>query len=228
VTSTKGGHRAAIGEDEVAKPNPYREATTMAETSMALWTWLPEYTEEEVRVTGWSTIRVKYNTYSVPSRLIGEVVRVRVYEDRVEVFHGGERQLTVERLLGQDGHRIDYRHVIWSLVRKPGAFARYRYREGLFPTLAFRRAYDALTEAWAGIRADVEYLRLLHLAASTMESEVEAGVTLLLEAGQVPEAELVKALVTQKEPPTVLELAVPEVDLSAYDGLLSRPTGGAS
>jgi len=75
--------------------------------------------------------------------------------------------MTVERmprLCGESGHRIDYRHVIWSLVRKPGAFAAYRYREDLFPSLVFRRAYDALRER-RGDRADVEYVRVLHLAA---------------------------------------------------------------
>jgi|GEM_PF-2092484 len=61
----------------------------------------------------------------------------------------------------------NYRHVVWSLVRKPGAFARCRYREELFPSLVFRRAYDALRDARAE-RADVDYLRILHLAASTI------------------------------------------------------------
>ena len=69
---------------------------------------------------------------------------------------------------------IDYRHVIGSLVRKPGAFARYRYREHMFPTETFRLAYDALRE-WKGERADVEYVRILHLAATTMESDVVPG-----------------------------------------------------
>lgn len=188
---------------------------------------LPEYTEEDVRVTGWSTIRVKWNAYSVPSRLIGELVRVRVYEDRLEVFHGGQQQLTLERLQGRDGHRIDYRHLIWSLVRKPGAFARYRYREELFPTLAFRRAYDALSAAHAGIRADVEYLKLLHLAATTMESEVEAALLLLLDAGQCPDSAQVKALVQPREAANPVDLPVPHVDLGAYDTLL-RATEVAS
>jgi transposase InsO family protein len=189
---------------------------------------LPEYTEEEVRVSTWSTIRVKQNSYSVPSPLIGENVRVRVYEDRLEVFHCGRLQLTMERLRGQDGHRIDYRHIIWSLVRKPGAFARYRYREELFPTLAFRRAYDALSAAHAGIQADVEYLKLLHLAASTMESEVEAALALLLDAGRCPDSTQVKALVQPREAADPVDLvAVPHVDLGAYDALL-RSTEVAS
>lgn len=101
---------------------------------------LPEYRTTQVRVTSRSTIRIKHNTYSLPSRLTRENVKVRIYEDRLEVFYGGTHQLTMERLLGRNGHRIDYRHIIWSLVKKPGAFPRYVYREDLFPSLLFRRA----------------------------------------------------------------------------------------
>ena len=180
---------------------------------------LPEYTEEDVLVTGWSTIRVKHNAYSVPSRLIGETVRVRLYEDRLEVFHRGQHQLTMERLHGRGGHRVNYRHVIWSLVQKPGAFALYRYREDLFPSLAFRRAYDALQDKHAGRKADVEYLRILHLAASTLEADVEAALEQLLASGSLSSAEQVKALVKPARP-EVPQLAVPEVDLRGYDALL--------
>lgn len=56
--------------------------------------------------------------------------------------YAGTVQLACARLLGRNLRRIDYRHMIWSLVRKPGAFARYVYREEMFPTVAFRKAYD--------------------------------------------------------------------------------------
>lgn len=187
---------------------------------------LPEYRPESVVVTSWSTIRVRRNTYSVPSRLIGETLRVHVYEQRLEVYHGGVLQLEVERLRGEGGHRINYRHVIWSLVQKPGAFARYRYREDLFPSLVFRRAYDALSEKLdEPRRADIEYLRILHLAASTMESEVEAAVQRLLDAGECPRADAVKCVVAP-ERIEVPALDVPTVDLSSYDGLLAGDVGG--
>ena len=68
-------------------------------------------------------------------------------------------------------------------MRKPGAFARYRFREQLFPTLQFRLSYDALHE-WRGERADVEYVRILHLAATTMEATVDSALALLLETGE--------------------------------------------
>lgn len=188
---------------------------------------LIEYGEVDVPVTSWSTIRVHHNTYSVPSRLMGERVRVRVYEDRLEVFFGDKHQLSVERLRGRHGHRINYRHIIWSLVQKPGAFAQYRYREELFPTLVFRRAYDAFAAKHPARGADLEYLRVLHLAASTMESEVEAALQLFLADGTLATADQVKALVSPAQP-TVPALAVPEVDLSGYDELLDARSEVAS
>lgn len=182
---------------------------------------LPEFVEMDVRVTSWSTIRVKHNAYSVPSRLQGEMVRVRIFDERLEVSYGGQHQLTVERLQGRNGHRINYRHIIWSLVRKPGAFERYRYREDLFPSLTFRRAYDALCESRESHRADVEYLRLLHLAASTMEAEVEQALEVLLAAGTDPTAEQVRKVVSPVRP-EVPELAACVVDLAEYDELLGQ------
>jgi len=182
---------------------------------------LVEYQEIDVRVTSWSTIRVKRNTYSVPSRLMRERVRVRMYEDRIEVLYGGVLQLECERLRGEGGSLINYRHIIWSLVRKPGAFARYRYREDLFPSLTFRKSYDALCAALSQWRADVEYLRTLNLAAETMESSVEEALVGMLEAGEVPLADSVKALVAPEEA-QVPDIDVPDVDLEGYDSLLEE------
>jgi hypothetical protein len=120
---------------------------------------MPEYTRLSVRVRKWSTVNVSKRIYSVLSRLRGHRVEVRIFADVVEVRVGDKAIETMPRLRGQKAHRIDYRHVIWSLVRKPGAFAAYRYREDLFPSLVFRRAYDALRDA-RGDRADVEYVRI--------------------------------------------------------------------
>jgi hypothetical protein len=180
---------------------------------------LPEYVEEDVRVSEWSTVRVKHCAYSVPSRLIGEWVRVRIFEDKLEVRYADEIQLACERLLGRNRHRIDYRHVIGSLIRKPGGFARYVYREEMFPQLVFRKAYDAIQEVQAGTRGDLEYLRILHRAASTMEAEVAAALSLLLDAGTPITAEAVKQL-TASSKIEVPALAPATVDLAEYDTLL--------
>ncbi|NBC18545.1 MAG: IS21 family transposase [Bacteroidetes bacterium] len=182
---------------------------------------LVEYRELQVSVSQMSTIRVLFNTYSVPSRLkSARKVRVRVYERTLEVWYGGERQLTLERLRGRHGRRINYRHIIWSLVRKPGAFARYRYRDDLFPSGVFRRAHEVIYERHPNVRGDLEYLRILHLAAATMESEVEAALECLLEAGETLSADAVRELVTVETAPAPPEMPAYEVALSEYDELL--------
>jgi hypothetical protein len=156
----------------------------------------------------------------VPSRLIGEVVQVRVFEEQIEVRFGGDVQLACERLRGDKRHRIDYRHVIWSLVRKPGAFARYVYREEMFPSVTFRRAYDAIVGDRAGVRADLEYLRILHLAASTLESDVESALELLLTGKHAITLDTVKAITAGTAKPEVPDLEPEPVDLASYDELL--------
>lgn len=180
---------------------------------------LPEYTELKPTVTSWSTIRVRANAYSVPSQLIGEQLTVRLFETKLDVYFGGQMQMTIERLQGKQKHKINYRHVIDSLVKKSGAFERYRYREDLFPTLVFRQAYDALAGAMSQRKADIEYVRCLHLAARTMECDVEHALTVLMEAQVVPLADKVKELVAPDKP-AIPEVAIPGVDLSSYDELL--------
>ena len=113
---------------------------------------IPEYVNYRVRVRKWSTIRVANRTYSVPSRLIGMAVDVRLYADHVKVYYKGHLVESMERVHGTGEARIDYRHMIGSLVRKPGAFARYRFREQMFPTHTFRLAYDAL---WLSIARNI-------------------------------------------------------------------------
>ena len=118
---------------------------------------IPSHTSYYPVVRRWSTIRVSHRTYSVPAQLIGHTVEARVHPNVVEVRYRDQVVQTMPRLRKEDAHAIDYRHVIGWLVRKPGAFARYRYREDLYPSITFRRAYDALVRTH-GERADVEYL----------------------------------------------------------------------
>lgn len=181
---------------------------------------LPEYREEEVRVTSWSTVQVARNTYSVPSRLRGEKVKARVYEEKVEIYFHGVRQLTVPRLSGERGHAVNYRHVIDSLVRKPGAFRQYKYRQDMFPTEEFRWAYDALCGACMERVADMEYLRILQQAALTMESRVKEALGRIRASGAVPRWSAVLELAPVPRP-QVPEMPRLRVNLAEYDCLLA-------
>jgi hypothetical protein len=167
-----------------------------------------------------STIRVLNNTYSVPSRLIGEVVEVRVDVEQLEVWYAQRCVERLPRLRGQYQHRIHYRHVIEWLVRKPGAFAHYRYHEDLFPTSRFRLAYDALRQARPS-DGDREYLALLLLAARESEQRVDDALRLLLGAAVPLTSAAVDRLVRSGQAlPPATEVRIAPVDLAAYDRLL--------
>jgi len=181
---------------------------------------LPEYVTEESRVSSWSTVQVRRNTYSVPSRLKGRRVKARVYEERIEIYYHGVHQVTTPRLHGQSKHAINYRHVIGSLVRKPGAFQRYKYRTDMFPSEAFRWAYDALCETCTQQMADREYLRILNHAAQTMECTVEKALLALREQRRPPRWEAVLKL-TEPVRPELPSLVPLSVDLADYDHLLA-------
>ena len=181
---------------------------------------VPEYVNYQSRVRKWSTIQVAGHSYSVPSRLIGKEVQIRLYADWVEVYYKDHLVERMERVHGEGEANVNYRHVIGSLVRKPGAFARYRFREQLFPTMHFRLAYDALGE-WRGERADVEYVRILHLAATTMEASVDSALSLLLEAGQPFDYGEVRDLAEPKVPEAPLLTLSGQPDLKIYDRLLT-------
>ena len=173
-----------------------------------------------VAVSRFATIRVLRNLYSVPARLIGQTLLVRVRAETLDLHLGAAKLLSLPRLRGSQQHRIDYRHIIDSLVRKPGAFAQYRYRDDLFPSLVFRQAYDTLRQQLPQ-RAEQQYVRLLHLAATTSEVEVETALRLLQEASSTPTMDAVRELVCGQLQVAVPEVASPVLDLSPYDQLLN-------
>lgn len=128
-------------------------------------TRLSEYDEVCCRVSSASTIRVKKVGYSVPARWIGQDLKVEVYEAELKIYAGRELLLKLPRERGDRGAVIDFRHVIDQLLRKPGAFAEYRYREELFPSPTYRRAYDRLVADHGPRRGELDYLHLLKLTA---------------------------------------------------------------
>lgn len=174
-----------------------------------------------VRVQSGSTVTIAYNAYSVPARLIGEKIEARLYAETIELWYAGRREEVVPRLCGRYRHRINYRHVIEWLVRKPGAFAGYRYRAEMFPTSRFRMAYDHLAATASG-RSDREYLAILHLAARHGEAEVDEALRCLLDEGNAVSLSTVESLVRLGVAPTrSTDVSVASVDLAIYDELFT-------
>lgn len=208
INRLNAGRRERFEEErKILKPLPQRR--------------LDDFDREKVRVRSSSTIRCKKNTYSVNSRLIGERVEARIYMDHIEILYAQKCVEMIPRLRGTGKHCINYRHVIPTLIRKPGAFANYRYREDMFPTITFRMAYDHLRGRKSEYRADREYLKILYLAAMESEERVENALRLLLKTGDAIRAEVVGEMVKSDNGiPSPVEVTVETIDLTAYDRLL--------
>ena len=182
---------------------------------------LPSFSVVDVRVGSGSTIRVKRNTYSVPSRLIGEKVRVRVFDDRIEVYLGGQLCVRRERAHGKGAYNVSWRDVLSSMLRKPGALERYQYRDAMFPSEVFRVAYETLVEALAPWSAAMNYLQVLNLALREGECEVTKALERLQREQTMPSFEhVVSAL--ERERPEVPEITIGKVELGTYDELASE------
>ena len=166
---------------------------------------------------GARTIQAAGRTYTVPSRLIGKEVQIRLYAERLEVYYKGHLVERMERVRGEREANVNYRHVIAPWCASPGP-SPATFREQMFPTMTFRLAYDAL-KRWRGERTDVEYVRILHLAATTMESTVDSALALLLEAGEPFDYATVKELANPAPPraPVLTLSGMP--DLRVYDSL---------
>ena len=176
-----------------------------------------------MRVGPSSTIRVNHNVYSVDSRLIGERIEVRLFMEHLEIWYGQNKVDTLPRLRGEGKHRINYRHIIDSLVRKPGAFENYRYREDLFPTSRFRIAYDDLKQRHSQRMAAKQYLNILHLAARESETAVDDVLRMMIDKNLSICAEQVEALVRSSQPvPATTKVRIPAVDLTCYDQLFEE------
>jgi hypothetical protein len=177
-----------------------------------------EAIEERVVVNAFSLVTVGKALYTVPSRLIGHELRALVYAEVVRLFLGNT--LVIEMPKQQPGSkRINYRHLIAHLIRKPGAFAGYVFRDDLFPSLAFRRTYDRLVERKPE-RADKDYLAILHHAAMGSEQDVETALELLLAGDDTPSLKAVKEL-TDISIGALPDIRIPVPELFSYDELLS-------
>jgi transposase InsO family protein len=185
---------------------------------------LPEYDETSVTVNNNSTIRVRKLVYSVPSKLIGSRLTARIYETRIVLVDGREELAELPRQGGDRGAVIDYRHVIGWLVRKPGAFAQYRWRESMFPSFVYRATYDHLCRTLEWAKADQRYLELLQLAALEGTSAVGNALgELLAQPRSEVSAPQVKALLEsyRDEALRVRDREPLTASLSEYDALLS-------
>ncbi len=183
-----------------------------------------DYEETIVTVTSTSSFTLRKVFYTVPSRLIGHRLRVRLHDDRLELFIGGTHLMTLTRGRaagnGKHGHVVDYRHVIHSLRRKPMALLGMVYRDQLFPREAYRRTFDRLIEQLperAACRMMVELLALAH--ERTCEAELAAILATDIDGGRIPDMAALRRRFAP-DPATLPEVVVTLAPLSIYNALL--------
>ena len=195
-----------------------------------------DFEEKVIPVTSSGGFILRRVFYTVPSRLIGHRLRVRIFDDRLECFLGMTPVATLRRgrpvSASQGGHRasegrpsyttgyvVDYRHVIRSLRRKPMALANLVYRDQLFPRPAYKRAFEALQERGdirSACKVTVELLALAHERAC--EAELAEAISADLDAGRLPDLAALRARFRPAEtaiPNVAIELA----PLRVYDEL---------
>ena len=184
-----------------------------------------DFEEERVSVTSSSAFTLRKVFYTVPSRLIGHKLLVRLYDDRLEVFQGSTHLFDLPRGRpgpnGKHGHVVEYRHVIHSLRRKPMALLNLVYRGQLFPRRAYARAFDMLlaeSGEKAACKIMVGLLALAHERAC--EAELAIAIEEELDAGRPPNlATLTERFAPKTAAAPNVIVALPE--LAVYDALAS-------
>ena len=231
---TLGAYRRFV--DEIVGRRNARNAKRLDLERPALQS-LPErrttdYEETIVTIASTSGFVLRKVFYSVPSRLIGHRLRVRLYDDRLECFLGSTPLMTLRRgrahPSGKHGHVVDYRHVIHALRRKPMALLNLVYREQLFPRRAYRRAFEALLAGNGEKQACRTMVGLLALAHDrACEAELAAAIDAELDTGRLPDLDGF-ARRFAPDPAAIPDITVELVPLHLYDELGTVRAGGAA
>ncbi|MFA1621993.1 IS21 family transposase [Rhizobium mongolense] len=189
-----------------------------------------DFEEVVVRVlrTGGFTLRKVF--YSVPSRLIGHQLRVRLFDDRLDVFVGGTYLLTLPRGRAHPDGRcnqvVNYRHVIHSLRQKPMALMRLVYRDQLFPRQEYRRTFEVLLERLTDKQACKTMVELLALAHErTCERELAERLADALGAGKLPDMAALRSRFAP-DPASLPVVSVHLTSLSGYEALIGAAHAG--
>ena len=187
-----------------------------------------DYEETRVYVTSSCGFTLRKVFSTVPSRLIGHRLRVRLYDDRLDLFLGSTALMTLPRgraaANGKHGHVIDYRHVIHALRRKPMALSNLVYRDQLFPREAYRLTFERLCDQLperAACKTMVELLSLAH--ERTCEAQLAQALEQCLAQGQLPDLNALRARFSP-DPARLPQVRVHLPALRDYEALLEQPT----
>ena len=220
--------------DEIVSRRNARNAKRIDSERPALKS-LPErkttdYEEVTVPVTSSGGFTLRKVFYTVPSRLIGHRLRVRMYDDRLDLFIGGSPLMTLPRgrpsPSGKHDQVVSYRHVIHSLRRKPMALLNLVYRDRLFPRQAYRQTFDVLLERLTERQACRTMVKLLALAHEQgCEAELADELAAGLEAGTLPDMAALHRRFAP-DPARLPTVVVKLASLESYEALIANSLTG--
>lgn len=211
LITRKNALRAAAFREEVATLGPLPAQRVNA------------FTAVPVTVKTDCVVRIKRNAYSVSSKYIGLRMEVRIQQDHLELWYQNECLERMPRLFGNGKEAIDFRHVIDSLVRKPGAFLNYKYVNHMYPTTRFRMAYDQLVTDRNEKSGVKQYLKILYAAKHEGLDLVDEILRWFLSAGKPITARDVEATIkSQQEIPSPTDVDVEPLSLDVFDCLLEH------
>ena len=184
-----------------------------------------DFTEIIVRVTRTGGFLAHGVFYSAPARLVGQRLRVHLYDDRIIAYLGSTKVVSHPRVRSSGGgprvHVVDYRHVIHALKRKPQALARSVYRDGLFPQSEYTAAWQALSTALTQRDACRRMVGLLVLAHEEVcEDELARLIADNLANGRLPDPEELATRITRHNHGLPTDVSVDLTALESFDGLL--------
>ncbi len=183
-----------------------------------------DFEEVDARVSKFGVFTAKGVLYSVPSRLAGHRLKVRLHSIHLDAWLGGVKVFQCERLFASAAERhprrIDWRHMLPGLKRKPGAFARWVLRDAMFPRSEYAQAWEFINTKLPERAACRLMVELLDLAD---RANVVAELAGVLAAGQardeLPDIEVLRERFAPRSP-TMPEVHVQLPPTSVYDELL--------
>ncbi len=182
-----------------------------------------EFDELPARVSKYGIFTVKGEQYSAPSQLIGHRLSVRTYTDRVECYLSGQRVFECPRAIRRAGQRharqIDYRHLVENLRRKPGAFARWIFRDDVFPRSVYRQTWENLSAHLPERQACKIIVGLLVLAADGHEAALALELEQLHARNELPDLDALTQRLAPR-PSTIPSVVVTLPALTSYDELI--------
>ena len=183
-----------------------------------------DFEEIDARVSKFGVFSAKSALYSVPSRLAGHRLKVRLYSAHLEAWLGGVKVFECERLYASARNRhpkrVDWRHMLPSLKRKPGAFARWVLRDAMFPRSEYAQAWQRIRERLPERSACRLMVDLLDLAdRANVVTELAGVLALLHERDALPDIEELRGRFAPR-PTCMPSVQVVLPGVAVYDELL--------